>query len=139
MEWEAVSVKLPLSNSEYHPVAFRGTGPFDADDWITDFDLSWYKMGSIEKIHVGFLEAMGLADHSIKHIFDTLTANHDHDNAQLPDEYATEDEGKPLAYYAIRKKLSRFARKSQGCQVHFDRTQSGWYSGHFVSCNTPLI
>eukprot|EP00253_Pinus_taeda_P002702 PITA_02702 len=82
-------------------VAFRGTEPFDADDWITDFDFSWYKMGSIGKIHVGFLEAMGLANRCDQQILKTHLElkredlNQDH-----------EDEKKPLAYYAIRRRLS---------------------------------
>eukprot|EP00253_Pinus_taeda_P005934 PITA_05934 len=93
-------------------VAFRGTGPFDADDWITDLDFSWHKMGSLGKVHVGFLEAMGLANRSNKQVLKTPLERkrknviHDHDNTELPDEFVTEDVEKPLAYYAIRRRLS---------------------------------
>ncbi|CAM8998799.1 unnamed protein product [Rhodiola kirilowii] len=41
-------------------LSFKGTSPFNALEWITNFDISWYKFEDIGKVHVGFMKALGL-------------------------------------------------------------------------------
>lgn len=73
-------------------LAFRGTEPFNAVDWITDVDLSWLKMGKLGRVHLGFMRALGLQDE--KDI-----------SKGFPKEYTEDEEGRSLAYYAIRETL----------------------------------
>ncbi|CAI9282930.1 unnamed protein product [Lactuca saligna] len=80
--------------SELIGVSFRGTSPFNAKDWSSDVDLSWYHLPSIGKVHAGFLKALGLQK-----------------SLGWPKDIQTDDK-KPYAYYVIRQKLKERLEKN---------------------------
>ncbi|KAI7743913.1 hypothetical protein M8C21_032024 [Ambrosia artemisiifolia] len=82
-------------------ISFRGTEPFDADDWITDFDYSWYEIPNLGKVHMGFLEALGLGNRS-----DTSSFQ---ERIQLTDKNVDKNVSPVMvemsAYFVVRSKL----------------------------------
>uniref|UniRef100_A0A0D6QUS9 Fungal lipase-type domain-containing protein n=1 Tax=Araucaria cunninghamii TaxID=56994 RepID=A0A0D6QUS9_ARACU len=79
-------------------ISFRGTQIFEADDYITDLDFSWYRSNQMGKVHLGFLEALGLVNRS-------NIENSSDDSSSEPPLDTIQDPKKPLAYYVLRHKL----------------------------------
>ncbi|GLJ18998.1 hypothetical protein SUGI_0339600 [Cryptomeria japonica] len=95
-------------NAKLVVIAFRGTEPFNVNDWSTDFDISLYKMEPIGRVHLGYLEAMGLANRSDK---DCAQFHLKPNKSNGWPENVPEDTRKPLAYYAIRARLEKLLKE----------------------------
>ncbi|KAL3351852.1 hypothetical protein AABB24_020103, partial [Solanum stoloniferum] len=90
-------------------ISFRGTEPFDADDWITDFDYSWYEVPKIGKLHMGFLEALGLGSRV------NVSTFHEHLFDKNVDVTIAHSERK-TAYYTVRSKLKSLLKEHENAR-----------------------
>ncbi|KAI3922245.1 hypothetical protein MKX01_005934 [Papaver californicum] len=75
-------------------VSFRGTEMFDSDAWSTDFDISWYELSNVGRVHGGFMKALGLQKEMAKEIAHTSSRPQ-------------------VAYYSIREKLREIIRENK--------------------------
>ncbi|KAK2452580.1 triacylglycerol lipase OBL1 [Trifolium repens] len=92
---KAMIVQDTKSEPNLIVVAFRGTTPFDAEQWKTDVDISWYDLPNVGKVHGGFMKALGL-----------------HENGGWPKEI--DESGKHhYAYYTIREELRAMLRENE--------------------------
>ncbi|KAK8702982.1 hypothetical protein V6N13_021316 [Hibiscus sabdariffa] len=80
-------------------VCFRGTQPFNFNDWCSDVDLSWYEFPNIGRIHSGFLKALGMQN--VVGWTQTVDADSYHGGRRAP-----------LAYYDIRDTLRDLLTKN---------------------------
>ncbi|CAL0322468.1 unnamed protein product [Lupinus luteus] len=97
---KAIIVQDKNSKPNLIVVAFRGTQPFDADQWRTNIDISWYEQPDVGKIHHGFMCALGLQN-----------------NKEWPKEI--EQNGtlnRYYAYYTIREKLKTMLHANEGAK-----------------------
>ncbi|XP_074303597.1 triacylglycerol lipase OBL1 isoform X2 [Silene latifolia] len=94
-------------------ISFRGTEPFDTNDWSTDFDYSWYEIPGVGKIHLGFLEALGLGN---RNDTKTFQQNLQVNDVSAVDQISSSDMGQLTAYHAVRTKLKELLAENSSAK-----------------------
>ncbi|XP_021720363.1 uncharacterized protein LOC110688007 [Chenopodium quinoa] len=91
-------------------ISFRGTEPYDADDWSTDFDYSWYEIPELGKLHMGFLEALGLGNRADTPTFRRNLLQKNSNVASMP------DMAELTAYIAVKTKLKELLQQHKNAK-----------------------
>ncbi|KAJ7563420.1 hypothetical protein O6H91_03G109400 [Diphasiastrum complanatum] len=110
-------------------LAFRGTEPFNAHDWCTDFYFTWFPLHEPENIlvHVGFLEALGFVDRQNQdtlkkmhrkqsNIESTIRRNGYNSESGLS-QNVIDDPEKPLAYDKLTAAIKRLLTSHKDAKI----------------------
>ncbi|WCJ39273.1 alpha/beta-Hydrolases superfamily protein [Euphorbia peplus] len=99
-------------------ISFRGTETFNTLDMVTDLDFSWFEIPKVGKVHIGFLEALGLGNRSDPASFQTHLAKHQTDFFHLHGdlEKKMKEFSKTRAFYAVALTLKDLLKEHKNAK-----------------------